>query len=47
MYSLLYTTCFTILNLKLPYVTIGYYISYDFDEVVLIKLSIVEYNCGY
>ena len=27
--------------------TIRYYISYDFHEVLLIKLSIVEYNYGY
>ena len=27
--------------------TIRYYISYDFHEVLLIKLSIVEYNYSY
>ena len=31
----------------LPHITIRYYISYNFHEVLLIKLYIVEYNYGY
>ena len=32
---------------SLLHITIRSYISYDFHEVLLIKLSIVEYNYGY